>query len=71
MNPQEQQRIGAHTQFQRSHYEQQGSGLGLAKRLTELYGGELAIASEPDKGTLITITGWKCEAMSNLAPQNQ
>jgi two-component system sensor kinase len=72
MNPQEQQRIGAHTQFQRSHYEQQGSGLGLslAKRLTELYGGELAIASEPNKGTAITITGWKCVARSNLASQN-
>ena len=73
MNPQEQQRIGAHTQFQRSHYEQQGSGLGLslAKRLTELYGGELAIASERDAGTTITITGWGCQPMSNLAPQNQ
>ena len=60
MNPQEQQRIGAYTQFQRSRYEQQGSGLGLclAKRLTELYGGELAIASEPGQGTTITITEW-------------
>lgn len=61
MNIQEQQRIGAHTQFQRSRYEQQGSGLGLclAKRLTELYGGQLAIASEPGQGTIITITGWE------------
>ena len=63
MNAQEQQRIGAYTQFQRSIYEQQGSGLGLslAKRLTELYGGELAIASEPGQGTTITITGWGIE----------
>ncbi len=63
MEPEEQQRIGAHTQFQRSRFEQQGSGLGLtlAKRLTELYGGQLAIASQPQQGTTITITGWKSE----------
>jgi two-component system sensor kinase len=61
MNPQEQQRIGAYIQFQRSIYEQQGSGLGLslAKRLTELYGGSLAIASEPGQGTTITLSGWE------------
>jgi two-component system sensor kinase len=70
MNPQEQKRIGAHTQFQRSLYEQQGSGLGLslAKRLTELYGGELAIASEPGQGTTIIITGWGIDDTSNFAP---
>ncbi|AIE74400.1 MULTISPECIES: hybrid sensor histidine kinase/response regulator [unclassified Synechocystis] len=55
--------IGAHVQFQRSKFEQQGSGLGLtlAQRLTELYGGKLAIASVPGEGTTITITGWESE----------
>ncbi|MBE9174362.1 response regulator [Synechocystis salina LEGE 06155] len=53
--------IGAHVQFQRSEFEQQGSGLGLtlARRLTELYGGQLAIASVPGEGTTITIQGWE------------
>ncbi|MBD2653458.1 hybrid sensor histidine kinase/response regulator [Synechocystis sp. FACHB-383] len=53
--------IGAHVQFQRSEFEQQGSGLGLtlAQRLTELYGGQLAIASVPGEGTTITIQGWE------------
>lgn len=51
------QRIGAYVQFQRKLYEQQGSGLGLiiAKRLTELYGGELIISSIPGEQTIVTI----------------
>lgn len=51
------QRIGAYVQFQRKLYEQQGSGLGLiiAKRLTELYGGELIISSIPGEKTIVNI----------------
>ena len=65
MGPKEQQRIGAYVQFQRSQFEQQGSGLGLilAQRLSELYGGQLAIVSQPQQGTTITIAGWKSEPL--------
>ncbi len=50
--------IGAHMQFERQHYEQQGSGLGLiiAKRLTELYGGGFHIQSTPGESTVVSST---------------
>ncbi|MCI0744081.1 MAG: response regulator [Verrucomicrobia subdivision 3 bacterium] len=50
--------IGPHMQFERKTYEQQGSGLGLtiAKRLTELLGGQMAIESTPGSGTTIRIS---------------
>jgi signal transduction histidine kinase len=50
-------RIGAFMQFERRAYEQQGSGLGLiiAKRLTELHGGEFSITSQLEHGTVVTI----------------
>ncbi|MUL36847.1 hybrid sensor histidine kinase/response regulator [Gloeocapsopsis dulcis] len=46
-------KLGAYMQFERK-YEQQGIGLGLtiAKRLAELYGGELTIDSIPGKTTV-------------------
>lgn len=49
--------IGAYMQFERRFYEQQGSGLGLtiAKRLTELHGGELTIQSELGAGTTVEV----------------
>src|SRR5438876_7688333 len=49
--------IGAYMQFERKIYEQQGSGLGLtvAKRLTELHGGELTIQSERGVGTTVEL----------------
>ena len=50
-------RIGAHMQFDRKYYEQQGSGLGLiiAKRLAEVYNGRLTVQSNPGQNTTVTV----------------
>jgi signal transduction histidine kinase len=50
--------VGAYMQFERKWFEQQGLGLGLiiAKRLSELYGGEISIESVPDTFTHVTIS---------------
>ena len=49
--------IGAYKQFQRKAREQQGSGLGLAiaLKMSQLYGGTLAVQSEIGKGTVVTV----------------
>lgn len=49
--------LGAYLQFERKLYEQQGSGLGLviAKRLVELYKGQLIINSSSGKHTIVNI----------------
>ena len=57
MNPEQIAQIGAYIQFERKLYEQQGSGLGLiiAKRMTELYGGQFELQSTPNEKTIISI----------------
>ena len=49
--------IGAYIQFERTFYEQQGSGFGLAivQRLAQLHGGEVDIQSYPDRETRVTV----------------
>jgi signal transduction histidine kinase len=51
-------RIGPHIQFERKTFEQQGAGLGffIAKRITELLGGQMQIESKPGSGTTVKIT---------------
>jgi two-component system, sensor histidine kinase and response regulator len=50
--------IGPHMQFERKTFEQQGSGLGLviAKRLTELLGGQMLIESNSGLGTTVRVS---------------
>jgi len=50
-------KVGAYMQFDRKMQEQQGLGLGLsiAKRLTELHGGTLAIQSQRGGATTVTM----------------
>lgn len=50
--------LGAYMQFDRHFYEQQGSGLGfaIARRLVELHGGAVTIASIPEQQTTVQVT---------------
>ncbi len=49
--------IGAYMQFDRKLYEQQGTGLGLviAKKITEIHGGQFNIESSTNEGTKVNI----------------
>jgi signal transduction histidine kinase len=57
MTPEQINTVGAFMQFDRWLYEQQGMGLGLtiARRLVEIYGGDLNIESAPKEGTVVTV----------------
>lgn len=55
--PDQLNRLGANLQFDRQIHEQQGTGLGLAiaRRLAELYGGDLRINSVPGERTRVAV----------------
>jgi signal transduction histidine kinase len=55
MTPEQIARVGPHMQFDRKTFEQQGAGLGLiiAKRLTELLGGQMEIMGTPSQQTSV------------------
>lgn len=57
MTPEQIRDFGAYMQFDRSHYEQQGAGLGLAiaERIVKIYNGTMTIASKLNQGTMVTV----------------
>jgi signal transduction histidine kinase len=57
MTPEQVRQIGAYMQFDRSQYEQQGAGLGLAiaERIVKIYNGAMTIDSKLNQGTMVTV----------------
>ena len=58
LTPEQLNQIGAHHQFDRHQFEQQGLGLGLAicQKTAELLGGTLTIVSNSEQGTTVQLT---------------
>jgi signal transduction histidine kinase len=63
-------RVGAYMQFERKMQDEQGFGLGLAiaKKLVELHGGELLIASNPGAGSTVTVKLPRAAAAESIKP---
>lgn len=57
MSAEQTRRIDAYKQFERATREQQGMGLGLVivRRLVDVYGGYMAVESQPQQYTTVTI----------------
>jgi signal transduction histidine kinase len=57
MTPEQITALGAHMQFERKFYEQQGAGLGfaIARRLIEVHGGSAKVSSEPGKSVTVDL----------------
>jgi signal transduction histidine kinase len=50
-------RIGAYVQFERKMQDEPGLGLGLAiaKKLADLHGGALSVATNENEGSTVTV----------------